>query len=273
MLTAARPALANSAHWYHPDGSPCFEVPRADGNGMRNTDLRDARKLGLLPSVTTIQQVLSKPGLTNWIVEQNILAIVTAPDVPGETLHDKVKRVLPDADQERDAAASVGTRVHAALANIFLNIDMPVDPDIAVMVGAGYREIKKFMDEKELTVVAAEEKMVGHGFAGCTDLVLSGFACFYVLDFKTCKTTDKEKKLTGWPEHRSQLGAYAALWCLRHNLDPLSVSTANVYISTTQPGRCEIVQHEDWRADYAGFRAMFDVWCWLKGYTPNGVVK
>ena len=51
-------------HWYKQDGSPCYEVPYADPKkGMRSTTIRDARKLNLVPSVTTILQVMDKPGL------------------------------------------------------------------------------------------------------------------------------------------------------------------------------------------------------------------
>ena len=42
------------------------EVPRASGEGMRPTDVRDAKRLGLLPSVTNILGGLAKPGIDAW---------------------------------------------------------------------------------------------------------------------------------------------------------------------------------------------------------------
>lgn len=56
----------SASHWYFPDGTPLHEVPRADGKGQRPTSLRDARKLGLFPSVTNVLSILAKPGLDAW---------------------------------------------------------------------------------------------------------------------------------------------------------------------------------------------------------------
>jgi len=58
---------SESVHWYTKDGEPAYTIERADGKGFRNTTLRDAKKLGLLPSVTTILGVAAKPGLQNWL--------------------------------------------------------------------------------------------------------------------------------------------------------------------------------------------------------------
>lgn len=76
----------SASHWYFPDGSPLHEVERADGKGTRPTNLRDARKLGLYPSVTNILSVLAKPGLNAWKQEQAILAALTLPRRSGESL-------------------------------------------------------------------------------------------------------------------------------------------------------------------------------------------
>src|SRR5436190_23373532 len=45
--------------------------------------LRDARKLGLLPSVTNILGVITKPELTAWLQEQAVLAALTLPRLEG----------------------------------------------------------------------------------------------------------------------------------------------------------------------------------------------
>jgi hypothetical protein len=57
-------------HWYQPDGTPLHQVPKADGKGMRDTTLADAKKLGLLPSVTGITDIVAKPALMNWKAAQ-----------------------------------------------------------------------------------------------------------------------------------------------------------------------------------------------------------
>jgi hypothetical protein len=47
-----------NAHWYRRDGEPLHSVPSAKGE-PRPTTLRDARKLGLLPSVTNVLGVIN----------------------------------------------------------------------------------------------------------------------------------------------------------------------------------------------------------------------
>ena len=56
----------NGGHWYSRTGEPMHWVKRASGEGTRPTTLADARKLDLLPSVTTILRTLDKPPLNRW---------------------------------------------------------------------------------------------------------------------------------------------------------------------------------------------------------------
>src|SRR6056300_705776 len=94
-----------SGHWYEKDGTPAYKVPMAkDPNKMRNTTLRDAKKLGLLPSVTTIIKEAAKPGLTNWIINQNIMAALTVPRIAGESDEDFIKRITSDATEQAKQA-------------------------------------------------------------------------------------------------------------------------------------------------------------------------
>ena len=70
-ITAARVATLESSHWYDSaTGEPRHEIPKAKGDGMRKPTIADARKLKLLPSVTSILKVIDKPALTTWKIEQ-----------------------------------------------------------------------------------------------------------------------------------------------------------------------------------------------------------
>lgn len=71
-------------HWYGWDAGkaqayPCYEVPYADGSGMRPATLADARKLGLMKSVTAVTDILRKPNLETWKQEQMIHSALTLP--------------------------------------------------------------------------------------------------------------------------------------------------------------------------------------------------
>ena len=81
---------------------------------MRKTTLADARKLGLVPSVTTILKVLAAPALESWKIEQACLALLTSPRQADERDDAFVKRILQTdrvQDQEAAAAAERGTEI------------------------------------------------------------------------------------------------------------------------------------------------------------------
>src|SRR5574337_844081 len=81
------PATASFAteggHWYASDGSAAYTIKARDGSD-RPTTLRDARKLMLWPSVTTIIAAGARPALERWKAEQLMLAALTLPRLPDE---------------------------------------------------------------------------------------------------------------------------------------------------------------------------------------------
>ena len=59
---------SESCHYYTKEGKPAYEVPSADGKKMVKTTIVQARKMDLLPSVTTIMKMFSKDGVNEWIL-------------------------------------------------------------------------------------------------------------------------------------------------------------------------------------------------------------
>ena len=103
-------------HYYKIDGTPCHKVPYADPEkGLRDTTIRDARKLNLLPSVTEILSILAKPGLENWKQQQTMLAALTLPRIDGETDDELIKRIKQDAKEHAKEAADIGTAIHETI--------------------------------------------------------------------------------------------------------------------------------------------------------------
>lgn len=100
-----------SSHWYTRDGRPAYEVPKADGT-MKKTTLADARKLDLVPSVTTILSVVAKPGLEAWKIENAIVAALTLPRQAGESDQAFARRVVTDSKEQVGNAMDVGTQIH-----------------------------------------------------------------------------------------------------------------------------------------------------------------
>jgi|SRR6516164_3613355 hypothetical protein len=267
--TIARPQLINSAHWYKTDGEPCYTLPKADGKGEKTPDIRDARKLNLLPSVTTVLQVLAKPALNNWLIEQAVLAVLTSPHRPGEADDEYVNRIIHVEmvqDQERRAAADKGTAIHAALELYFLGKKDQIDPEILPWILPAAEHIGKSGE-----LVCAERCLVGAGYAGRTDLILRTPSAWRVWDWKSTKTLP-DPKYGAYPEHRLQLSAYG-----RAFLDMLpteemhkTVYVGNVYISTVDCGKFIVCETSDWFETFErGFRPLIEHWQWSKGYAPT----
>lgn len=260
MTTSARPSSEASCHWYTKTGEACYEVPRADGSGMRPTTLADARKLGLLPSVTTILGVLRKPQLESWLVEQSVLAALTTPRNEGEALDAFVQRVLHTEkvqDQESDIAKKRGTEIHDALEQWAKGY--PIQQEMKPWIEPVADFLNKFGP------VIEAERIVVHeaGYAGRTDLIQERYSngSEHVWDFKTTKKLPKAP----WSEHLLQLSAYASAVYG----EECGTSTGNIYISTIEPGKFVVFENDDWWPTYLdGFKPLLDHWKWANRFYP-----
>jgi len=115
--------VQENGHWYTKDGSPAYTT--IGKTGERPTTLRDARKLGLLPSVTTINGMLSKAGLDTWKQQQVLLAALTLPRQEGEPEQEWLARVMQDSKATGREAAERGTAIHAIIEGYFDQVYMP----------------------------------------------------------------------------------------------------------------------------------------------------
>lgn len=263
MNTAANVKKSENGHWYYPNGEPAYTVI-AKGTGQpRPTTLADARKLNLLPSVTTILRILHKQGLVDWLIEQACLAVLTTPRHVDEALDAFVNRVLHSErvqDQEAQIARDRGTEIHDAIEQYFQG--RTISPEIEPWVAPAIKAIAPFGE-----VVATEKILVGDGYAGKTDLILKGAQCWWLFDYKTSK-----KLPTGdaWPEHQLQLAAYAKALQQMAQHDCGLCRTCNVYISTAERGIFRICENQDWEQVYEqGFAPLVQYWRWANQYWPE----
>src|SRR5262245_21448981 len=134
-----------NAHWYRRNGEPLHSVPSARPSGraplqtgpsglasMRPTTLRDARKLGLLPSVTNVLGVINKPELVEWKMTQAVLAALTLPRKEGEDLGLFAQLVVEDAQSYVKRAAEFGSGFHAGAEQVARNLEVdPAGPQAA----------------------------------------------------------------------------------------------------------------------------------------------
>lgn len=269
MTTVANIKSSQDAHWYTQNGEPCHQMPKKSEPGaFRATTLADARKLQLLPSVTTILKVLHKEALVAWRIEQAVLAVVTAPRLQGEPDDQFIERVLKtekQQDQERDIARDIGTRIHDALECYFTG--QPVDPEMRPWIEPAANSIRQYG-----TLAATERVLVGEGYAGRTDLIMQAEngEDWWLWDYKTTKKLPDPTKGGAWQEHQLQAAAYARAWLRTLNSpESVVVRTGNVYISSVDQGKFVICEHDDWHPTFNdGFAPLVRHWQWSTGYTP-----
>ena len=187
-----------AAHWYTRAGV------LQEGAGLRR-----ARTENLLPSVTTIQDLVAKPGLQNWIEREGIRAALRSPLRPGEAEDDAVRRVKEERYQVGAKITQLGTMVHAELEKVLA--DWPhreallPPPPLRGLMEPVIRWIERTY--AGATEVHAERRVTHNlGYAGTADALIEQGPFAALLDFKTQRP--KQGKLNVWPEWVQQLAAY-----------------------------------------------------------------
>jgi hypothetical protein len=256
-------ASKTSAHWYSEDGQPAHRLPKAGGDGDRAVTIADAKRLHLFPSVTGILGILDKPQLNSWKVEQALRAALLNPKQQTEPVEFWMERVRDSSWDQVESAADYGTRIHGGLE---LALDgKPFPEDLRPCI----QPVLDWVAKTGLAVTHRELRLVNlrHGYAGTTDLLFTyGKSGIGILDWKT-KKTEPGKKVDSYFEHKAQLAAYAAAFYGEERLD--EVLAANLFISSTEPGRLEIVKAGLLRPYFEAFLSCCQIWRLLKGYDPR----
>ena len=250
-MIAKDPRPSESGHWYTREGVSAYTVTGANGQ-QRPTTLRDARKLNLVPSVTTILNVAAKPGLMLWMQKQVLLAALTLPRVSSESEDDFIARIIEDSKEQGRAAADAGTDIHASIQAFYEGV--PNNRHESHVKGC-ITSIKNHFGEQGWI----SERSFCHelGFGGKCDLHAPSGDGFdgLVVDVKTKEFTDPAK-VDAYDEHLMQLAAY------RVGLGIPKARCANVFISRSVPGLSKIVEwsEEDLGRGWKMFSALLNFW-------------
>lgn len=243
---------SESGHWYTRSGAPCYKVKGKNGK-IRNTTLRDARSLKLVPSVTEVMKIVAKPGLERWKLEQIKLSSLTLPRNEGETLDEFSERIDGDANKQAIDARNEGTSIHGAIELYFkygkiINHQAIVEELISVL--------KTEFGEQSWS----SEKSFAHpsGFGGKVDL----FSNEWVIDFKTKDFSKKDlKKTLAIPDNLMQLSAY------KLGLNLKKAKTASIFISRTEDGLIKVEKHEK-KLNFS-FGKLLSFWMTFKDYDSS----
>jgi len=155
------------------------------------------------PSVTTILDVIDKPGLMYWAANEErkafetaMLTVLSGPhaDQPDKVL-DAVIAATKGAkamEKEKTKAATIGTAAHAYIEWESKRLlgekvgDEPVIPDAAKWAVESWKDWAK---DVEFTPIASEQTVFcpGCGFAGTFDTIAKVRRVVTLLDYKTSK--------------------------------------------------------------------------------------
>lgn len=248
---------SESGHWYDRDATPRYEVPDANGN-MRAATLRDARKFGWYPGVTSIIKCAAAPGLENWKQNQVMLAALTLPRLTDESDEAFCRRVIADSGEQARKARERGTEIHAAIQGHYEG--KPPSEELWPFVKGVTESLAANFGEQEWIA----EKPCAHelGFGTKADLHCKSI----LLDFKGSdfnKSSMAALKL--WDEHFMQLAA--TLLALRMPYEEAAI----VYVSRTEPGLCRVIRADenDLSRGLDMFRGLLNFWKAKNKYWPE----
>jgi hypothetical protein len=256
----------DSAHWYQRDGVACHTVPSLKGE-PRPTTLRDARKLGLLPSVTNILGVIAKPELTAWLQEQAVMAALTLPRIAGETEDAFAKRVVADSQSTRDGAADFGTGFHHGAERVAQTLE--VDPKHPA---AEWLRHYRVWYQGNALALRWTEKVLIHPegcYAGTADLLIEHpVHGLTLVDLKTMKMK------SGGPCGRPPVMTPYKTWCYqlaayRYALGQ-PVKCMNLVVNSVEPS--VPIEHvwsdAEMESGWQAFMAAHRLWVIEKSYDP-----
>jgi len=255
---------SEGGHWYARDGSCVYEIEMKTKPGqMRAVDLRDARKLGLVPGFSSIAQCEHKPQLEKWKLDQMLMAAITLPRPdPTETDTQFAERVRIDAAAQAEKARERGTALHAALQGYYegklvLPCDAPYVWPVVEWLNASFPGAEW-----------QTEQSFAHplGYGGKCDLrSVVAVVDFKFKDFDHNGLLDKygKPKRFAYDEHEMQLHAYEA------GFGMMNAVKLNLFISSTVPGL--IVPHL-WPTNpsaFEAFRCLLRLWQIRKHYNSS----
>ncbi len=262
---------SEQGHWYDKQGAAVYEVPRVKGGGMRPTTLADARKLGLVPSVTTILSCAAKPGLEAWKAKQILEAALTLPRLQDETLDDYATRIIEDSKAQGRKAAERGTELHAAIELYISNPHTKPFPDGCFQWKEHLQKLEATLKQYGIDIFSGNTE---HSFA--SRLGYGGKIDWHndeiVLDFKT--KANLEPKRLAYDEHCWQLSAYSIGLTEQRSYQflnrPPITRCANVFVGIDD---CQVRIHEweepDITKGFLAFNHLLEFWKITKNYNSH----
>lgn len=274
----------SGGHWYDKDAKAVYTQVVKSGNrkGLdRPTSLADARKQSLLPSVSGITGVVASEALVGYMMREVAKVAYVRQPHKGEDVAAYTNELILKSREDGATAAQLGTSVHDGLERYYSEPLFDHEPCPLTMPDGTQVDrwdfIKPAIDkigELGIIVTDAEKNVVNlpYGYAGKTDILFTQGGNVGVLDFKS-KRSKPGQKIVPYETQIMQVAAYiAAHWgTLGEESIPKNSVGYNIYISTTEVGRVEVVEYsydeliEAWEA----FKACLTIWRYKNKFDPR----
>lgn len=247
-------------HYYDRTGAPRHTVIGKNGK-ERDTIITDARKLGLVPSVSTVKDLGVGFGLIEWMHNLLLDCAADNPYHPHEysTLDEWKKIVFSKYRTEKEKAPKRGTEIHNKLEDYYKTgnicpIDEPYIVPTIELIEKTWPGVKFHAE----TTFADFEK----GFGGCVDLHSEEGI---IIDFKTKDKTELTKSMQ-YDDHRIQLVAYEIGLKL-----PKESTRWNAFISTHKDtkGKVLLVENKEFDKYEKMLYALINLWQVKNNYIPG----
>lgn len=279
----------DTSHWYSRTGESVHQVPKKTSKTgeMRNTTIKDAKELKLVPSVTGVTSIPANEGLMKWKLGQVAFAATQIKRQDGEDDETYADRIVLESLTFTRGAADFGELMHATIEDYLLHAIEPImereHDECLEKVMEFWPPVKAWLDANIESVAASEYVIVNSsGYAGRVDLkvILKGEAYLAammnnenfdgkaILDFKTRNPT-ANGHLMGYEKELWQGAAYSAADPDTHDRGHL-LPFCNLYIGSKEPGalRFQAYTADEMLTALEVFGLLLALWKLLKGYDP-----
>ena len=244
-------------HWYSSEGEPTYTVIGANGK-ERPTTLRDARKEGYVPSVTTIFKVKASPGLDRYKQTQLLEAAWQHKRLTTGWA-EYCREVVKKSNEHRIKAAETGSALHDELETYYKGGDIShgaailVDPVVSFMLEQ-FPDVDDWIAEPSFT----EQQF---GFGGKVDMYSPGHNI--ILDWKTKSKADVVG-IKAYDDHHMQTAAYAV--GLAGLAKARDTKRYNLFISTQTPGNLQLTESTGFYREWGMFINLLNYWKLANNY-------
>lgn len=227
LVTENKSYATEGSRWYTTQGTSVEDVIGRNGNARKPT-LRDARKEGWIPSVTSILQIMAKPELEGWKMREVAKRCGYSMIGEEENEDEYAARMVEKAKEEMSKARDTGSDVHGEIDRFLLSDTLVQDRSPHVIAASSaLAEIGIYG-----LPMKVETPFCAGGIAGKVDLmsVADSLKDSWIVDWKTTSKPLDDGKCPDYDEYCAQLAAYSV-----GNFGEL-VPCYNVFLSTSIPG-------------------------------------